>query len=139
MFAIFRAVPLLIFPALLYAAVAMTMQHDAIRASLDQVFVQFNLPSGALFTVTRGYALTFLAAGCLFLEIVKATEATRASLVENGLAFVVFSLALMLFLLQPAFGTVEWALMMAMMLTDFMASFIVMVISARRDVQFSGG
>lgn len=135
---VLRSIPLLILPALLYAAVALTMDHDAIRASLDQIFVQFTLPSGALFTVTRGYALTFLAAGCLFIEIIKATQTNTASLVENGLAFVVFTLAFMLFLLQPAFGTIEFALMMVMMLTDFMASFIVMIVSARRDVSFAG-
>lgn len=65
-----RAIPLLVFPAILYAAVAKTMEHSAIRASFDQVFLSLNLPSGAIFTVTRGHALTMLAAGLLFIEIV---------------------------------------------------------------------
>lgn len=132
-----RAIPLLVFPAILYAAVAMTMEHSAIRASLDQVFLSLNLPSGAIFTVTRGHALTMLAAGLLFIEIVKSTSTSTASLVENGLAFVVFIVAFIFFLLNPAFGTIEFALIMAMMLIDFMAGFVVMTISSRRDVAWA--
>lgn len=132
-----RAVPLLVFPAILYAAVAMTMPHEAVRASLDQTFVAFNLPSGALFEVTRGHAMTMLAAGLLFLEVIKSTQANTASLIENGLAFVVFTVSFICFLLNPSFGTIEFALIMMMMLIDFMAGFIVMVVSARRDVSYN--
>lgn len=132
-----RAIPLLVFPAILYAAVAMTMEPGAIRASLDQIFLSLNLPSGATFTVTRGHALTMLAAGLLFIEVVKSTSTSTASLVENGLAFVVFIVAFIFFLLNPAFGTIEFALIMAMMLIDFMAGFVVMTISSRRDVAWA--
>lgn len=131
-----RAVPLLVFPAVLYAVVAMTMDPAGIRGSLDQIFVSLRLPSGADFVVTRGHGLSLLAAGMLFLEIIKSTVANTASLVENGLAFVSFTIAFILFLLNPAFGTIEFALIMAMMLVDFMAGFIVMTVSARRDVAF---
>lgn len=132
-----RAIPLLLFPAILYGAVAMTMDHSAVRASLDQVFLSLNLPSGALFVVTRGHAITMLAAALLFLEVVKSTSTSTASLVENVLAFIVFIFAFILFLLNPAFGTIEFALIMAMMLIDFMAGFIVMTISSRRDVAWA--
>ncbi|MEQ1818890.1 MAG: hypothetical protein ABL871_09790 [Terricaulis sp.] len=113
------------------------MEHSAIRASLDQIFLSLNLPSGAIFTVTRGHALTMLAAGLLFIEVVKSTSTSTASLVENGLAFVVFIVAFIFFLLNPAFGTIEFALIMAMMLIDFMAGFVVMTISSRRDVAWA--
>jgi hypothetical protein len=132
-----RAIPLLLFPAILYGAVAMTMDHGAIRASLDQIFLSINLPSGADFTVTRGHALTMLAAGLLFIEVVKSTSTSTASLVENVLAFVVFIVAFIFFLLNPAFGAIEFALIMAMMLIDFMAGFVVMTISSRRDVSWA--
>jgi len=131
-----RAIPLLMFPALLYAAVAMTMQHAEVRASLNETFLAVTLPSGALFAVTRGYGIVMLAAGLLFLEVVKATSASRWAIVENGLAFLAFTIAFILFLLHSSFGTIEFALIMIMMLIDFMAGFIVMTISARRDVAF---
>lgn len=133
-----RAIPLLIFPALLYAAVALTMEHATVRASLNEVFFNTHLPSGALFSVTRGHGIVMLAAGMLFLEIIKSTSVSRWALVENGLTFVAFTIAFILFLLNPAFGTIEFALIMIMMLVDFMAGFIVMTVSARRDVSFAG-
>jgi hypothetical protein len=131
-----RAIPLLAFPAILYAVVAMGMDHTALRASLDQSFFVETLPSGAIFEVTRGHALTMLAAGLLFLEIVKSTHATTASIVENGLAFLCFIIAFIVFLLHSSFGTIEFALIMVMMVIDFMAGFIVMTISSRRDVGY---
>jgi hypothetical protein len=131
-----RAIPLLAFPAILYAAVALTMDQAAIRTSLDQVLFVDTLPSGAVFQVTRGYALIMLAAGLLFLEVIKSTHATTASLVDNGLAFVFFTIAFILFLISPWFGTIEFALITGMLLVDFMAGFIVMIISSRRDVGY---
>jgi hypothetical protein len=131
-----RAIPLLAFPAILYAVVAMGMDHASLRAALDQSFFVDTLPSGAIFEVTRGHAITMLAAGLLFIEVVKSTHATTAALVENGLALGCFIVAFILFLLHPSFGTIEFALIMTMMVIDFLAGFIVMTISARRDVGY---
>lgn len=133
---VIRAIPLLVFPALLYAAVALTMPHADIRGSLDEPFVRFFLPSGAEFLVTRGHGLTMLAAGMLFIEIVKSTRPTTIALVENGLAFIAFTIAFIFFLLHANFGRIEFALITVMMLIDFMAGFVVMSITARRDVSF---
>lgn len=136
---ILRAVPLLIFPVILYAAVAMTMDHAAVRESLSTVFFSTYLPSGALFAVSNGYGLVMLAAGLLFLEIIKSTSSSRWAIVENALAFCLFTFCFILFLLNSSFGTIEFALIMTMSLIDFMAGFIVMTISARRDVAFGEG
>lgn len=134
--AVFRMIPLLLFPMLLYAVVSAFMSFADVRASLSTPFIQVLLPSGAEFMVTRGYAFTTLAALCLFIEIVKSTTPSASNLVENGLAFVLFVIALILFLLVPQFGTMEFFLMMVMTLLDFMTSFIVMVYVARRDVAY---
>lgn len=136
---VLRAIPLLVFPVILYAAVAMTMNHEAVRASLNEVFFNTYLPSGALFAVTNGYGLVMLAAGLLFLEVIKSTSVSTWAIVENGLAFCLFTLCFIMFLLHSSFGTIEFALIMTMSLIDFMAGFIVMTISARRDVAFGGG
>jgi len=133
-----RAIPLLVLPALLYAAVALTMDPATVRTSLNEVFFNTYLPSGALFAVTRGQGVVMLAAGMLFLEIIKSTSVSRWALFENGLAFVAFTIAFIFFLLNAAFGTIEFALITVMMLVDFMAGFIVMTVSARRDVSFAG-
>jgi len=133
---VLRAIPLLLIPTLLYAAVALASGADT-RASLDQNFISFALPSGALFEITRGHALTLLAALMLFIEICKSTSTSRWALFENGLAFLIFTGALVFFLLNAAFGTIEFALIMVMMAIDFVSGFIVMTVSARRDVSFA--
>ena len=114
-----RAIPLLIFPTILYAAVAMTMEYGAVRGSLDEILVSFGLPSGAVFSMTRGHGLLMLAAAMLFVEVVKSTSTSTSSIVETCLAFVLFTGAFILFLLNPAFGTIEFALINVMMLIDF--------------------
>lgn len=134
---VLRSIPLLLLPALLYAAVALTMDHSAVQAGLNQNFISFYLPSGALFEITRGPAIVFLAAFMLFIEICKSTSTSRWAMFENGLAFLLFTAALIFFLLNAAFGTVEFALIILMMAIDFVSGFIVMTVSARRDVAFA--
>lgn len=131
--AILRAVPLLLLPALLYGAVAVTMPVDAVRASLAQPLYLDYLPSGALFEVSRGYGFIVFAAAMLFIEVVKSTRAGASSLAESVLAFLCFSVALGLFLLHASFGTAEWAMLTLMMLLDFMSGVVVMAMVARRD------
>jgi hypothetical protein len=132
-----RAFPMTLVPVIVYALIAVPIGHDAMRAGLDAPIFSSRLPSGAEWVVTRGDALLMLAAGCLFIEIVKATSTRRAVLIENGLAVLCFTFALIAFLLWPAFGTNEFFLIMLTILVDFIASFVVMTISARRDVSFS--
>ena len=111
-------------PALVYALFAIPMGHDAFRAALDTPLFSMVLPSGSDWVVNRGDAL-------------KATGTSTGVLVENSLSVVCFTLSLVAFLLVPAFGTNEFFLIAGMILVDFMASFIVMTVSARRDVSFS--
>jgi len=135
--ALFRMTPLLLFPMLLYAAVALTMDPGNVTNSLNQPFFETFLPSGAHFVITRGYGFVMLAAFLLFIEVVKSTRATNQALVENGLAFALFTFSFILFLLNAAFGTIEFALIMIMMLIDFMAGFVVMAIASRRDTMMA--
>ena len=137
MVTIIRAIPLLIIPVLLYAGVALTMDHASVRASLDTILFSMVLPSGAPWEMTRGHGLLMLTATLLFVEIAKSTSANTTALVENGLAFGLFVVCFILFLLNQVFGTMEFFLIMSMVLIDFMAGFVVMTISARRDVTWA--
>jgi hypothetical protein len=134
---LFRAFPLTVLPVFLYALMAVPLGYEAMRAGLDAVLFAIRLPSGSDWVVTRGDALLMFAAVCLFVEIVKATSTRRSVIVENGLSVLCFTVSLIAFLLSPPFGTNEFFLIMGMILVDFVASFIVMTISARRDVTFS--
>lgn len=133
---IFRAVPMLVFPAILYAGIALTLGDDGMRQSMLTPALSFMLPSAAEFVITRGHALTLFAAVCLFVEVVKSTKPTTISMVENAFAFILFSASLMIFLLSPPFGTMEFFLIVSMMMIDFLAGAIVMIFAARRDTAF---
>jgi hypothetical protein len=133
---ILRSFPFTMLPVLIYALFAVPMGHDAMLAALNAPLFSMQLPSGSTWAVDRGDALLMFAALCLFIEIVKATSTSRASLIENGLSVIVFTICLIVFMLLPAFGTNEFFLLSGMILVDFIASFIVMTVSARRDVSF---
>ena len=134
---LFRAFPMTVLPVIVYALLAVPLGYDAMRTGLDAPLFSTRLPSGSDWIVARGDALLMFAATCLFVEIVKATSTRGSVIVENGLAVLCFTVSLIAFLLWPPFGTNEFFLLMGMILVDFIASFIVMTISARRDVTFS--
>jgi hypothetical protein len=134
---ILRAIPMMLIPAVIYGAFALSLGDAGLRASMATVAVSMTLPSGAEWTITNGYGLVILAAGCLFFEILKSTRPSGSAIVENMLAFLAFTGFLILFLLQPAFGTIEFFLVMIMTLLDFLAGAVVMIFMARRDVAFT--
>ena len=129
-----RAVPLLALPALLYAALAFSMGDASFRPFLAETALSMRLPSGADFVVGYGHLLIMFAAGLFFVEILKSTRPTGPSIIVNSLAMLLFALCLGLFLIVPEFGTMEFFLIMAMLLLDFLAGAIVMIFVARRDV-----
>jgi hypothetical protein len=132
-----RAFPMTVLPVLLYALMALPLGHDSMANGLNSPLFSVMLPSGADWVVLRGDALLMFAAGCLFIEIIKATSTRKSVLIENGLAVLCFTVSLVAFLLAPAFGTNVFFFMTGTILVDFIASFVVMTISARRDVSFS--
>lgn len=134
---ILRAFPLTFLPILVYALFALPSGYGGMTNALAAPLFSIHLPSGADWIATRGDGFLMFGALCLFIEIVKSTSATRAALIENGLSFFCFVLAFVLFLLSPSFGTMAFFLLAGMLAIDFLAGFVVMTISARRDVSFS--
>lgn len=129
-----RAIPLMLVPAGLYGALVVTVGELSLRPFLAETLFSMILPSGAEWLVTRGYGLVILSAACLFVEIIKSTRPTGSAIAENILAFLSFTGFIVLFLLIPPFGTIEFFLIMIMTLLDFLAGAIVMIFIARRDV-----
>ena len=96
---LFRAFPITMLPVLAYALMALPLGHDAMLNHLNAPLFSVMLPSGADWAVTRGDALLMFAAGCLFIEIVKATSSRKSVLVENALSVLAFTVALVVFML----------------------------------------
>lgn len=132
-----RVLPLLLVPTAIYALMAFTLGYEGITAALASPFFSLGLPSGDVWTPNWGHVLFAVSAGMLFVEVVRSARPVNSSIVENSLALLLFTLQLILFLLISGFGTTEFAMIMSMTLLDFTAGAMVMIYSARRDVQYN--
>jgi hypothetical protein len=132
-----RSLPLLAIPTLIYALLAAPSGQEGVGASLGAEMFTLALPSGDVWNVLWGQALMAGATLLLFVEIVRSARPVTSSMVENALALLLFSAQLVFFLIVPGFGTADFATIMGMTLLDFAAGAMVMIYSARRDVQYN--
>jgi len=75
----------------------------------------------------------------LFVEILKATYTSTASLVDHGLSMVVFIAALVEFLIVPQAATSVFFLILVSLLIDVIAGFTIGIRVAKRDIGFGSG
>jgi hypothetical protein len=151
MWAIFGIFPLILFPVLIYNLIAFSgpalkvrehMQSTAMRvpmASQEQIAAA----SGGVadfqrvqWLLTWGDVLILLGLVLLFVELLKSTSTGTSAIFNHALSMLVFIICLVEFLLQPAFATSTFFLIMIMSLLDVLAGVIVTIVSARRDVEF---
>ena len=126
-------VPLMIVPFIAYNAIALTAQGNPWVSQI----ATFTMLSGGRWTMTTGDLLLLVALGCLFIEILKSTRTSNASVVDHLLSTLVFVAFLVEFLVVPAAATSVFFLMTAMAAVDLMAGFSVSIRSAGRDVSWN--
>jgi hypothetical protein len=137
----FAAFPLLALPVVVYNLLVLTLDGGfrAVTAQEDlgrQMFT-IHMASGAPWAVGLGDLILAGALVVLFVELLKSTTSQRIAIINHTLSMVLFIVCLVEFLLFPAFATSTFFLLILMVLLDFLAGFIVTVISARRDIDFS--
>jgi hypothetical protein len=137
----FAAFPLLALPVIVYNLLVLTLDGGlrATTAQQDlggQMFA-IHMASGAPWTVSLGDLILAGALVVLFVELLKSTTSQRIAIINHTLSMVLFIICLVEFLLFPAFATSTFFLLILMVLLDFLAGFIVTVISARRDIELS--
>ena len=131
-----RSVPLLIVPFILFNLGLAGMLGGGTATPWDQVL--FNLPmmSGGSFSMTLGDLLVLVALLLLFVEILKATRTSNASVVDHLLSIFVFVAFLVEFLLVEGAATSVFFILMTVAFVDVLAGFAVSLRSAGRDVNF---
>ena len=131
-----RSVPLLIVPFILFNLGLAGMLGTGTATPWDQVL--FNLPmmSGGSFSMTLGDLLILGALLLLFVEILKATRTSNASVVDHLLSIFVFVAFLVEFLLVEGAATSVFFILMTVAFVDVLAGFAVSLRSAGRDVNF---
>jgi hypothetical protein len=138
----FSALPLLIFPVLLYNAFALTQMAGGTAAqastTLTQVLFSIPMPMGQVWTVNGSDMLILFALFMLFFEMIRATSTNKIAIVNHSLSMILFIACLVEFLLAPGFATSTFFLITVMTLLDVLAGFIVTIITARKDFDLTG-
>jgi hypothetical protein len=123
------AVPLIAVVMVIYTALAIDPNFSAGSAFTDMV-----LPSQAELFLTFGDIFVILGLVALFFEIIKAARLGPGTIIDHMLSTAVFIIALIVFLLVPAFGTPAFLLLTLMALVDVVAGYTVSIFAARRDL-----
>ena len=84
--------------------------------------------------LTWGDLLILLTMGLLFVELMKATYTSSASLLDHGLSMLVFVACLIEFLLVKTAGTSVFFFIVVATLIDVMAGYTIGIRVARRDL-----
>lgn len=134
----FRAIPLLVIPFILYN-VGLTGAIGAAGGDpwKTELFT-FPMMSGGVFALTLGDALIVLALILLFIEVVKSTRTSNLSVIDHLLSTFVFVAFIVEFLLVRGAAHSIFFILMVIALIDLLAGFSVSVRSAGRDINIGG-
>lgn len=131
-------IPLLIVPFILYnlGLAGSFGQAEGSDIWETQVF-SMTMMSGGVFSLTVGNLLIVVALLLLFVEIVKSTRTSNASIVDHLLSTFVFVAFLVEFLLNTEAAHPVFFTLMVIALVDVLAGFSVSLRSAGRDLNVS--
>lgn len=125
----FRAIPLLAIVVVIWNVLVFVS-----GTPLDSEFISLPLPSSVSLSMTSAEALIGLGLILLYLEVLKATRTSTASVVDHVLSMALFVIVLLEFILVPALGTGPFALLVLLTLLDVIAGFTITISTARRDI-----
>jgi hypothetical protein len=132
------AFPLLVIPGVLYALFAFVQVLSQNAAGAHEALVgeilSVPMPSGEHWSIGLGDLFILLGLFMLFFELIRATHSNKTAIVNHSLSMIVFVVALVLFLLGPAFATSTFFLLVMMTLLDVLAGFIVTIVASRREL-----
>lgn len=129
----FFHIPLMIVPFLLYNLGLAGAFGDLGDPWQTQLFFVPML-SGGIFTMSLADLLVLVALLLLFLEIVKATRTSNASVLDHLLSTLVFVAFLVEFLLVERAASSLFFILMAVAFIDVLAGFVVSLRASSRDI-----
>ena len=128
-------VPLLIIPFILYNLGLAGMFGGGADPWAQEIF-SLAMMSGGVFVMTLGDLMIVIGLVFLFLEIMKSTRTSHASVVDHLLSTFVFVAFLVEFLLVRGAAHSVFFILMVITLVDLIAGFSVSIRAAGRDVNF---
>jgi hypothetical protein len=127
-------VPLMVIPFILYNLAMIGLLGSGGIASLQNIIMSLNMMSGAVWTLSLGDLLILIGLAMLFVEILKATRSSRASVMDHMMSMILFVVYLVEFLLVKNAATQIFFILMVTTFIDVIAGFTISIRSAGRDV-----
>ncbi|MER9233483.1 hypothetical protein NKI56_15490 [Mesorhizobium sp. M0622] len=132
----FGAIPLLIVPFILYNLGLLGIFGSGDDPWATEMF-SVRMMSGGVFSMTLGDLIVLIALIFLFVEVVKSTRTTNASIMDHLLSTFVFVAYLVEFLLVKGAAHTVFFTLMVIALIDVLAGFSVSMRSASRDINMN--
>ena len=132
----FQTLPLLGLSLLIYAALSLTIEPGA-TPWYDAESLTINLMSGDFWRITAGHLFIGFSMLLLFVELLRATRSSSASIMNHAFSVLVFIAAILMFITVKGYGNSIFFLFTAMTFLDFMAGFIITTATTRRDIAFT--
>lgn len=101
---------------------------------LDGKFFSVTMVSKDLWVFTWGHLFLVIGLFCLFIELLKATRTSVASIYDHILSTVTFIIFLLEFILVKGAGSSVFLMLTLMSLFDVVAGFTITITAARRDI-----
>lgn len=130
MYATLRVTPLLVFPLALFMLCAVLSPGGGWTTAVAFTLGMF---SGASWAVSYGDMFVFASLLVLFVEIVKSVNTDARAILNHGLSTLLALVSVVLFVTWARFTNSTFFMLLAMMLVDVIAGFVITIISARRD------
>ena len=132
------SVPLLVVPFILYNLGLAGLSGDGPNGDpwATELF-SFTMMSGGVFSMTLGILMIVIALLLFFVEIVKSTRTSNASVLDHLLSTFVFVAFLVEFLLVQGAAHPVFFILMVISLVDVLAGFSVSLRSAGRDINLN--
>ena len=124
-----KAVPLMGFVLVVYFLVAIGGTGE-----LEKTLLSGSAPSGAKWSLKISDIIIGLGLLVMFVEMLKSTRASVATMIDQGLSMLLFGLCIVLFLLVRTAGTGTFMLLTFMSLVDVLAGFVITTAANRRDI-----
>ncbi len=125
------AIPLIAYNILMISGDSLQTNPDIIRIPL--------MANDDAMHLKMGDILVMMGILFLYFEILKATRASKATIVDHALSLVVFIIFLIEYIVVAGAGTATFMILALMSLLDVIAGFTITISTSRRDISFGDG
>lgn len=129
----FRSIPLIVLAFIAYNAVVLLGAGPPEQILSTQI-LKLELISKGVWVFKLGDLLIFFVLILLFIELLKSTYTSSASLVDHALSMLVFVACLVEFLVIPQAASSVFFIIMVATLIDVVAGYTIGIRTARRDL-----